>query len=71
MSPLLSDMDAQALHKHFIRVEIDSVNAKITELTKNIDEFENETNEGSSWPIGLPPELKPPNRYQVKIINYN
>lgn len=58
-------MDAQALHEHFIRVEIDIVNVKITELTKNMDKFEHATDEEVSWPVGLPSELKPLNRYQV------
>lgn len=58
-------MDAQALHEHFVRVEIDRINLKMNQLIQNMDNFEYTTDEGPSWPIGLPPENRPLNRYQV------
>lgn len=69
VSPLLSDLDALSLHSHFVTVEVDLVEDKINELSEAIEKltFDDGT---PTWPIGISPVTKPPNRYLSPTWEY-
>uniref|UniRef100_A0A0N4ZI91 Hexosyltransferase n=1 Tax=Parastrongyloides trichosuri TaxID=131310 RepID=A0A0N4ZI91_PARTI len=69
ISPLLSDLDAQSLHNHFVKVEIDYMEKEINELSNTIEKlaFEDGT---PTWPVGISGFTKPPNRYLSPTWEY-
>uniref|UniRef100_A0A915D238 Hexosyltransferase n=1 Tax=Ditylenchus dipsaci TaxID=166011 RepID=A0A915D238_9BILA len=70
VSPLLSEMDARLLHKHFVTVEMNRLDVQVEDLTGSLVGFTQSTENELSWPVGLPPLSKPPNRYQVPVWEY-
>lgn len=71
VSPLVSEMDARSLHEHFVHVELEKIDGEIGRLSVELDEFSYDVEEGPSWPVGLPPTERPPNRYQVESSRKN
>uniref|UniRef100_A0A915CB52 Hexosyltransferase n=1 Tax=Parascaris univalens TaxID=6257 RepID=A0A915CB52_PARUN len=65
VSPLLSEADARALHEHFVNVEVGRVDLEIEQLIAEIESLSADIPDGPSWPVGVPPYSKPPNRHQV------
>ncbi|KAM3723339.1 Chondroitin sulfate synthase mig-22 [Dirofilaria immitis] len=65
VSPLLSDLDAHALHQHFLNVELNRIEYKIDRLSAEIASLSYDITDGPSQPAGLPPYSKAPDRYQV------
>ncbi|VDO21382.1 unnamed protein product [Brugia timori] len=65
VSPLLSDVDAHALHQHFLHVELNRTEYEIGRLSAEIVSLSYDINDGPSQPAGLPPYSKAPDRYQV------
>ncbi|KAI1725331.1 chondroitin n-acetylgalactosaminyltransferase domain-containing protein [Ditylenchus destructor] len=70
VTPLLSEVDARVLQSHFLQVEVDRIDAQMDEIENTIVEFSQETQQYTSWPIGLPEVLRPINRYQVSVWEY-
>uniref|UniRef100_A0AC34F7J4 Hexosyltransferase n=1 Tax=Panagrolaimus sp. ES5 TaxID=591445 RepID=A0AC34F7J4_9BILA len=70
VSKLLSDADVSALHNHFLEVERERLNEEINEITVQLDDIAKVIPQASTWPKGLPPVSKPPNRYQVPFWEY-
>lgn len=67
VSPLLSEADAHALHEHFVRVELSKIDEQILGLVEEIGAMGDEIADGPTWPVGIAPYSKPPNRYQVYL----
>ncbi|KAF8358729.1 mig-22 [Pristionchus pacificus] len=67
---ILSTADASALHDHFIRVEVDKVEAEILKMEEEIEGMEEDLPDGPSWPIGTKPFAHAPNRYQVPVWEF-
>ncbi|EJW83942.1 chondroitin N-acetylgalactosaminyltransferase [Wuchereria bancrofti] len=65
VSPLLSDVDAHALHQHFLHVELNRTEYEIDRLSAEIVSLSYDITDGPSQPAGLPPYSKAPDRYQV------
>ncbi|VDM44775.1 unnamed protein product [Toxocara canis] len=65
VSPLLSEADARALHEHFVNVELEKVDREIELLTAEVESLAEDISDGPTWPVGVPPYSKPPNRHQV------
>lgn len=65
VSPLLSDADARSLHEHFVRVELQRIDREIAELSSELEILSDEIADGPTWPVGVSPYSKPPNRHQV------
>uniref|UniRef100_A0A8R1U071 Hexosyltransferase n=2 Tax=Onchocerca TaxID=6281 RepID=A0A8R1U071_ONCVO len=65
VSPLLSDLDAHALHQHFLNVELNRIDDEIDRLSTEIVSLSYDITDGPSQPAGLPPYSKAPDRYQV------
>uniref|UniRef100_A0AC35U1D9 Hexosyltransferase n=1 Tax=Rhabditophanes sp. KR3021 TaxID=114890 RepID=A0AC35U1D9_9BILA len=69
VSPLLSDLDVQSLHQHFVSVEMNLIEKEIKELSEAIENLNFE--EGTpSWPIGIRSIMKPQNRYLSPTWDY-
>uniref|UniRef100_A0A915Q3S2 Hexosyltransferase n=1 Tax=Setaria digitata TaxID=48799 RepID=A0A915Q3S2_9BILA len=65
VSPLLSAVDAHALHKHFLHVELNRIEYEIDRLSDEIVSLSYDIADGPSHPAGLPSYSKAPDRYQV------
>uniref|UniRef100_A0A0N5AAJ4 Hexosyltransferase n=1 Tax=Syphacia muris TaxID=451379 RepID=A0A0N5AAJ4_9BILA len=70
VSPLLSEADAHALHEHFVRVELSKVDEQINTLVEEIGIIGDEIADGPTWPVGIAPYSRPPNRYHVMKWQY-
>uniref|UniRef100_A0AC35FPF1 Hexosyltransferase n=1 Tax=Panagrolaimus sp. PS1159 TaxID=55785 RepID=A0AC35FPF1_9BILA len=70
VSKLLSDADISALHNHFLEVERERLNEEIEQIIFQLDDVAKTIPQASTWPKGLPPVSKPPNRYQVPFWEY-
>uniref|UniRef100_A0A0N5B8P1 Hexosyltransferase n=1 Tax=Strongyloides papillosus TaxID=174720 RepID=A0A0N5B8P1_STREA len=69
VSSLLSDLDARSLHNHFVNVEIDLMEKKISGLSDTIEKLTFDDG-APTWPIGINPITKPPNRYLSPTWEY-
>jgi len=70
VSPILSELDSNALHKHFAEVEIGILDEEESHLKTELVSLYAEQDQTPPWPLGISSMSQPPSRYQVPVWEF-